>query len=75
MMRTSILRKSNAKKQVGSVSNFPLNDGDETEIDVSLILLNLSLSYEERIRKHDEALRFMDELRAAGKRLVHAKSR
>lgn len=39
------------------------------EVDLSLIRLNLSLPYEERIRRHDEAARFCDELREAGKGL------
>jgi hypothetical protein len=45
------------------------------EVDVSLILINLRLSYEERIRKHENALRFARELKIAGRQLINAESR
>lgn len=36
--------------------------------DISLIRLNLSLSYEQRIEKHEDARELLEELRAAGVR-------
>jgi len=44
-----------------------LNETNQSDIDLSLIELNLRLSIEERIRKHDEAARFVEELMKAGK--------
>ena len=47
----------------------------DSGIDLSLLLLNLGLTYEERLRRHDEALRLAEDLREAGKRLRNAKPR
>ena len=45
------------------------NYEEDGEVDISLIMINLRLSYEERIKKHDDALRFMQELKNAGRTL------
>jgi hypothetical protein len=52
-----------------------LGETDQSDIDLSLIELNLRLSIEERIRKHDEAARFVEELMKAGKVQRDAQSR
>ena len=49
----------------GKTGNYEENG----EVDISLIMINLRLSYEERIKKHDDALRFMQELKNAGRTL------
>jgi hypothetical protein len=48
-------------------SKNQLIETNQSDIDLSLIELNLRLSVEERIRKHDEAARFVEELMKAGK--------
>lgn len=47
-----------------------LNKG---EVDLALLDLNLRLTVEERIRKHDEAARLVEELSRAGKMWRDAK--
>ena len=42
------------------------SDADDP-VDISLIRAHLRLSYEERIEKHEKALRFFQELRLAGR--------
>ncbi len=60
-------------KQGLSQSNGSAGQIDSSpEVDLPLIMLNLSLSYEERIRRHDEAARFCEDLRQAGKALIYA---
>lgn len=44
------------------------------EVDLPLLLLNLTLSYEERIERHEDARELLEVLRAAGVR-AHEKSR
>ena len=46
---------------------------DATDVDISLIELNLRLSHEQRIQKHHNALQFVQELKMAGRVLGHAK--
>ncbi len=48
-------------------------DHEIHDVDISLIAINLRLSYEQRIQKHDDALRFMQALKNAGRFLTHAK--
>ena len=57
-------------KNQNVVENTGLHDSG---IDLSLLLRNLSLTYEERLRRHDEALRLAEDLREAGRRLRNAK--
>lgn len=45
------------------------------EIDISLIEVNLRLSYEQRIQKNDDALKFIRDLEIASGAFDHAKSR
>jgi hypothetical protein len=45
------------------------------DIDVAQLVSNLRLSYEQRIQNHHNALRFVRELRNAGRFLDHAKPR
>lgn len=40
-----------------------------------MIRINLGLSYEQRIQKNDDALRFIHDLKIAGGALAHAESR
>lgn len=59
-----------SKNQNASCNTSLLDSGT----DLALLLLNLSLTYEERLRRHDEALRLAEDLREAGRRLRNAKS-
>lgn len=45
------------------------------EIDISLIAVNLRLSYEQRIQKNNDALKFIRDLKIASGAFDHAKSR
>ena len=59
--------ESRAKKPAAAVEE---SDG----VDLSLLLLNLSLSFEQRIEKHEDARELAEELRKAGT-LAYEKSR
>lgn len=48
----------------------PNHKNDENwrdDVDISLIKINLRLSYEERIQKHEDARQFAQELKNAGR--------
>lgn len=47
----------------------------EDEIDMSLIEINLRLSFEQRIQRNDDALKFIRDLKIASGALNHAESR
>ncbi len=44
------------------------------EVDRALLELNLGLSPEERLRRHDEALELAEELRRAGEKMRNAEA-
>jgi hypothetical protein len=48
---------------------------EQSDIDLSLLELNLRLSVEERIQKHDQAARFVEELIKARKVHLDAQPR
>jgi hypothetical protein len=60
--------QTNKKHRAPAIEMTP--DG----VDISLLLLNLSLSYEQRIERHEDARELLEELRTAGARL-YEKSR
>lgn len=46
-----------------------------SDVDLSLLQINLKLTYEQRIQKNDDALNFINDLRKASQGLNHATAR
>ena len=46
-----------------------------TDVDISLLQINLRLTYEQRIQKNDDALEFINDLRKASQGLNYATTR
>jgi RecJ-like exonuclease len=42
-------------------------NSENSDVDVSLIEINLALTYEQRIQKHEEARQLMEDLLTAGR--------
>ena len=51
------------------------NPQEISDVDISLLQINLRLTYEQRIQKNDDALNFINDLRKASQGLNHATAR